>query len=446
MNNSKVNTILWIVSAVLLIVSIGFAVAYFTMKGDKDEYKRQLEFVYEKSFYELIDNVNNIEMNLSKLNSSNSQSYQADLVDKILEQSNMAQDNLATLPLDEQSINKTVSFINSTNGYCTSLSTQLAKGQALTDDQKYSIDALYDSAKNVKQEVNRFATLLTDNYSIVDNLKTNNQSLDTNFSRQFSTLEEPSVEYPQLIYDGPFSDSVLNKEIKGLPAGEVTKVEAQSNVKQDVFDYKSIEYSGMTEGKFVTYNYDLNFADDSRGFVQVTKQGGFILSYNRTHDLKRANMSQEECVQIAQKFVENLGIKDMTDVWYADAEGYLYVNLAYTIDDVVVYPDLIKVKVAMDDGTVVGLEAMTYAYNHTERKIAKPVATKTDAERAVTPELDVQKTTLCIIPNEYVGETLAWELQATGNGNQFYAYVDALTGELIKIMRVVETDDGNLLM
>ena len=385
-------------------------------------------------------------MNLSKLNSSNSQSYQADLVDKLLEQSNMAQDNLASLPLDEQSISKTVSFINKTNGYCTSLSNQLAKGKALTDDQKYSIESLYDSARNVKQEVNRFATLLSNDYSIVDNMKSSNESLDTNFSRQFSSLEEPSVEYPQLIYDGPFSDSVLNKEIKGLPAGEVTKVQAQEKITKEVFEYNSIDYSGSTEGKFVTYNYDLKFADGTTGFVQITKEGGFPLSYNRTHDLKVKKLSQEECVQIAEEFITKLGFENMKSVWYADAEGYLYVNLAYTINDIVVYPDLIKVKVAMDDGTVVGFEAMTYAYNHTERNIPKVVATKTDAERAVTPELSVQKTSLCIIPNEYVGETLAWEVQATGSGDQFYAYVDAQTGELIKIMRVVETDDGSLLM
>ncbi len=446
MNNSKLNTILWIVCATLLLISIGFAIAFFTASKDKDEYKKQLEFMYEKSFYELIDNVNNIEMNLSKLNSSNSQSYQADVVDKLLEQSNMAQNNLASLPLNDQSISKTISFINTTNGYCTSLSNQLSEGQALTDDQKYSVEALYDSAKNVKQEINRFATLLTNDYSIVDNMKYADNTMNSNFSQQFSTLEEPSVEYPQLIYDGPFSDSVLNQEIKGLSSEEVTKEQAQDKIKQDAFEYRSINYAGMTEGKFKTYNYNLTFDDNSVGFVQVTQNGGFVLSYNRTHDLKQVRYSQEECVEIAKKFIQNLGIEDMECVWYADAEGYLYVNLAYTINDVVVYPDLIKVKVAMDDGTVTGFEAMTYAYNHIERTIPKTVVTKTDAERAVQPELVVQKTTLCIIPNDYVGETLAWELQAVSNGNQFYAYVDAETGQLIRILKVVETDDGSLLM
>lgn len=446
MNKSIVNTILWVVCAVLLITAVAFAIAFFVSDNDKKEYKKQLEFVYEKSFYELIDNVNNIEMNLSKLSSANSQGYQADLVDKLVEQSNLAQDNLATLPLNDQAITKTISFINSTNGYCTSLATQLGKGKALSDDQKYSIEALYDSARNVKQEVNRFATLLTDDYSIVDNMKLVQNTLDSNFSKQFSSLEEPSVEYPQLIYDGPFSDSVLNKEIKGLSDKEVTRIEAQEKVKKDVFKYESISYGGMTDGKFKTYNFNLDYADGSKGFVQVTKNDGFILSYNRMHELKQIKMSQEECVDIAIKFVESLGIENMQSVWYANAQGYLYVNLAYTIDDVVVYPDLIKVKVAMDSGEVVGLEAMTYLYNHVERSIAKPVVTKTDAERAIAPELDSQKTTLCIIPNEYVGESLAWEMQATNNGMQFYAYVDAESGQLIKIMRVVETDDGSLLM
>ena len=446
MNNSKLNTILWVVSATLLIVAIAFAIAFFTASKDKEEYKKELEFMYEKSFYELIDNVNNIEMNLSKLSSTNSQSYQADVVDDLLEQSNMAQNNLASLPLTDQSISKTISFINSTNGYCTSLSSQLAKGQALTDDQKYDVEALYESAKNVKQEVNRFATLLTNDYSIVDNMKYAKNTMDSNFSNQFATLEEPSVEYPQLIYDGPFSDSVLNKEIKGLSDVQLTKDQAQAKITQELFGYDTIKYSGQTDGKFVTYNFTLNFSDGTVGFAQVTKQGGLLLTYTHTHSITKVRYSQEDCVEKAKQFVEELGITDMESVWYAEAEGYLFVNLAYKQDDVIVYPDLIKVKVAMDDGTITGLEAMSYAYNHTEREIPKAVATKADAERAVQPELIVQKTTLCIMPNEYVGESLAWELQAVSNGNQFYAYVDAQTGQLLKVLKVIETDDGSLLM
>lgn len=446
MEQSKINIVLWVASAVLLLTAVAFAIAYFVTAGNETKYKNQLEFVYEKSFYELVDNINNMEVNLSKLNSSNSRAYQADLVDKLVQESNQAQDNLASLPIDEQAISKTISFINSANGYCTSLAIQLAKGQGLSDDQKYSIEELYDSAQNVKQEVNRFATLLTNDYNIVENAKYNSGMMQSNFSKQFSTLEEPSVEYPQLIYDGPFSDSVLNKEIKGLSDKEVTKVEAQEIVKKDIFKYESISYDGMTDGKFVTYNFTLSFADNSVGFVQVTKNGGFILSYNRTHNIEHFHKSQEECVQIAENFARELGLKDMKSVWYADAEGYLYVNLAYCANEVVVYPDLVKIKVAMDKGLVVGLEGMTYAYNHVERKIPTPAIKENKAAESVALELDVQKMTLCIIPNEYVGETLAYELQATRNGMQFYVYVDANTGELIRVMRVVETDDGNLLM
>ena len=446
MNKTKLIAILWILSATLLLISVGFAIAFFITNKDSQEYKKQLEFMYEKSFYDLIDNVNNIEMNLSKLTSSNSQEYQADVVDKLLEQSNMAQNNLASLPLTDQSISKTISFINTTNGYCTSLSNQLGRGQALSDDQKYDVEALCDSAKNIKQEVNRFAVLLTNDYSIVDNMKSKNKELDSNFSQQFSSLQEPSVEYPQLIYDGPFSDSVLNQEIKGLQDKEFTQLQAQEQVNKDVFGYDKISYNGMTEGRFTTYNFELNFADNSKGFVQVTKKGGFILSFSRTHTLQKISYSQEKCVELAEKFVKDLGINDMECVWYADAEGYLYVNLAYKLDNIIVYPDLIKVKVAMDDGTIIGLEGMNYAYNHIERTVPKVITTETDAKRAVEPELMVQKVTLCIIPKEYVGESLAWELQAVGNGNQFYAYVDAETGQLVRILKVIETDDGSLLM
>ena len=109
--------------------------------------------------------------------------------------------------------------------------------------------------------------MLTNDYSIVDNMKYAKNTMDSNFSNQFATLEEPSVEYPQLIYDGPFSDSVLNKEIKGLSDVQLTKDQAQAKITQELFGYDTIKYSGQTDGKFVTYNFTLNFSDGTVGFA-----------------------------------------------------------------------------------------------------------------------------------------------------------------------------------
>ena len=42
----------------------------------------------------------------------------------------------------------------------------------------------------------------------------------------------------------------------------------------------------------------------------------------------------------------------MSVVWYNAQEGIGYVNLAPEIDGAIYYPDLVKVKIALDDGTL----------------------------------------------------------------------------------------------
>ena len=60
--------------------------------------------------------------------------------------------------------------------------------------------------------------------------------------------------------------------------------------------------------------------------------------------------------------------------------------------------------------------------------------------------MDVRTVRLAIIPNDYVGESLAYEFMCVSNGATYYIYVNAETGKQINILKVVETDDGNLLM
>ena len=60
--------------------------------------------------------------------------------------------------------------------------------------------------------------------------------------------------------------------------------------------------------------------------------------------------------------------------------------------------------------------------------------------------MDVRTTKLAIIPNDYVGETLTYEFMCINEGATYYVYVNAKTGEQVNILKIIETDDGNLLM
>ena len=47
------------------------------------------------------------------------------------------------------------------------------------------------------------------------------------------------------------------------------------------------------------------------------------------------------------------------------------INYAYVQNNVVIYSDLIKVKIALDNGEVLGIESTGYLNNHTTREYLK---------------------------------------------------------------------------
>lgn len=446
MNNTKLITGLWVCIAILTLVSVAFAIAYFTNQNQAGEYKDQLEYVYERSFYDLVDNVNNIEINLSKLGSSKSDIARKELIAKIISQTNMAQNNLSTLPIDSNEIGNTVSFINYVNGYLTSLNQKLGKNKSLTSDDLDNLENLYACSQKIKSEVNRYALLLESDYKIIDNAKDSTYEL-SRFSQTFSTLKEPSVDYPELIYDGPFSDSVINKEVKGLKENIISQAQAEEIVKnlKEKIGFENFEYIGEGKGKIPTFDYSLNFQNNSHGYLQITKNGGKVLTYSHTTEENYGVIDTEKCTLNAIEFAKNMGYQDMMGVWCEKAKNTAYVNLVYNHNGVAVYPDMIKVKLDTR-AQVCGFEASTYFYNHIDRVAITPKLSLAQAKENLPNDLLITQNRLVIIPGEYVGELYAYEFECEKNQNKFFIYINADTGEQENILRVIETENGELLM
>jgi len=436
-----------IVSLVLAgVISLGAiiftSVSWVNTVNALGAYKNQLEYVYERNLFELIDNINNVESNLSKLQVSSSKTVQSKYLATLVAEANSAQNNLSALPIEHNAISSTTNLINQLSGFC------LVKQQSLTEsglslDDLDQIDALHASSEEVKYELNRLSNMLATGYKIVDNTQNPNEKT-SDFNNQFSSLSNDVMEYPQLIYDGPFSDSVTNKKIKGLSKNEINIEEAKQKLTQWFKNIK-IENESETKGDFDTFNFDVDI-DGQKYYIQITKRDGMLLSVDSHVEEAKQNKTLDECETIASNFASLVGFESVKSVWSTINNGFAYVNLTYVENGVIIYPDMIKVKISLNSGKIVGWEAREWAYNHSTRSNLGATIDEIQARKSVPSSIDVRSTRLCIIPNEYVGESLAWEFMGVFSGSTYYVYVDANSGEQINILRVVETDDGNLLM
>ena len=136
--------------------------------------------------------------------------------------------------------------------------------------------------------------------------------------------------------------------------------------------------------------------------------------------------------------------KNMKETYYLKQNGIVTINYAYLQDEVTVYSDLIKLKVALDNGEILGIETTGYLNSHEERNIGDIKISKEDAAKNLNKKLDIKSENLAIIPTEWKTEILCWEFKGTIDGMDFLVYVNANTGKEEDILLIINTPNGTL--
>lgn len=427
---------------VLVVVSGVLAFGYFNSTRVSASYQTQLENTYERSLYELMSDINNIENNLAKATISTGTTSKQKLFSNIYNDCTQANEDLSRLPISHSSVNETTNFINQMGGFSYYAENKLKKGEELTTADLQSVNDLYSTCKYIKQILNDFNETYAGNFSILANTS---GYYDTNssFNSMFSSMQSEDSNFPTLIYDGPFSESQTKKQINGLSENIVSQEQALEKVKL-IYPDAEIGYQGETSGLFETYNYTLS-VNDRQVYVQVAKRDGFLLTISSYASSDKDEIELEECEKLAEQFANKLGL-DVKAVWSTKVTGMAYVNLTPVVDDVIIYADMIKVKISCFSGEILGWEAQSYAYNNVARTGLTATISENLARSKVSENLTIVSQRLALIPIEYSEEMLCYEYTCSLDNATYYVYINAKTGEEEKILKVIQTTSGNLLM
>ena len=351
------------------------------------------------------------------------------------------QNNISNLPIQGEDILASVRFINQLSGYTTTLEEKVAKGEALTSDELETLEELHQALISMKDNLNKMSNDMRNGYSILIASKEMNGDLNT-FSIDFSQIKAIDVDYPTMIYDGPFSDSVVNQKIKGLSGDEISQDKALEKLQSVLDNISTIENQGETNGKFSTYNFKIMTSDNQTLYAQVTKQGGNLLTISGHNDSDIKNIDMANAEKIALNFAEKNGIENAEVVWQEELNDQAYFNIAPVQDGVILYPDLVKVKVDMEYGNVIGYDAISYWTNHTERDLDS----SGNVEVSIPSKFTIKNKRLVLAPLDYNREVLCYEYECEKENITYYFYFNAQTGVEENILKVVQTSDSSKLM
>ena len=201
----------------------------------------------------------------------------------------------------------------------------------------------------------------------------------------------------------------------------------------------------MNNGEIECYNLKSETEQNGEVYAQISKVGGKLIMFNAYRDCSGEDLSEAEGVELAEQFLNSLGLTEMNCVWSYVSGSTQYLNFAFD-DGIIAYPDIVKVKVCRERGVVSGIDADGYYMNHTQREIKNAKYTVEEAREKVSKDLEIRSSALAIIPTGGGNERLAYEFIGDANGETYYVYLDAETLKQADIFKVVNTKQGRLLI
>lgn len=437
-------------SIIIVLFTIIIVLGLYTYKQQRN-FRQASENSYNMAFYEVVDYVQNVEVYLAKSMISNSAESGAESLTNVWREANLALSYLAQLPIESNELANTNKFLNQVSDYSYSLYRKNIKGEKLTEEDMKNIKNLHEYSVELENTLNQLSAdinggriswgELTDKGTVAFAQQVSNISKDS-----FSNLEQTFHEYSGLIYDGAFSEHITRKEKVGLTGNNINEETAQNKARElfDNSNIKEVASYGKSEGDINSYNFGITFNDDSTATVSISEKGGHVIYMDRNREVTTEIISQKDADKKAKEYLEKKGFKNMKETYYLKQSGIVTINYAYEQNGVIMYPDLIKVKVALDNGEILGIETSGYLNSHTERKLKEPKVSKEKARESLNNNLTIESEALAMIPTEWKTEVLCWEFEGNVDGLDFIVYVNAETGKEEDVLIITNTPNGTL--
>ncbi|MCC8120743.1 MAG: germination protein YpeB [Oscillospiraceae bacterium] len=428
-------------------LAVGFAIQGYSRTAQA---QRQSEQSALRAYYELTAAVAQMDADLQKLQYVTTPVLMQALCADLYGRAMTAQMALGELPDSHILLEQTCAFLARTGDYANALVKTCAL-QGCRQEDAQQLGQLADASAALS------AALLSLEEELADGSVDMAQLLDAERAlaqstgdgqagvggSSFQTIEADFPETPSLIYDGPFSEHLSRRTPLALEGLEELSQE-QAAQRAAAFlgcTVQDLTPTGQGEGALPTWAFRAGDA-----YVELTRQGGQALNLFNQRPVDQAAISAVQAVATARTFLQERGFACMQESYHIRQDNVLTIHFAPLQGEVLCYPDLVKVSVALDNGEIVGFEGHGWVMNHTLRALTDPQVSQEQAQAVVSSQLEVLSHRLALIPTAGELEVLCHEFTCrTGEDSHVLVYVNAATGQEERILLLLEDESGTLV-
>ena len=443
--------------AITIILAVIAVCAIIIACKNYKEYQIVKKNKYNMAFFEAVDYIENVESYLAKSLITKEAASSSENLIQVWRETNLAGSFLSQIPISTEGLSKTQKFLNQVSEYSYSLFRKNIKGENLTDKELDKLNELHDYSMEIKNTLNQLS-------EDINSKKLNWDDLDFNVSTMFAketgniskdgfdTIEHNFEQYDGLIYDGAYSEHIINDAQKGLTGDDIDEERAQK-IAEEFIENKNIYKilpNGLSEnGNIECYSFNIILKDEEKSSLEIaiSKKGGHVVFTNYNRNIGKEVISDEEAYSFAKNFLDSKNYNNIEKTYYTKQAGIMTINYASIQDEVIIYPDLIKVKVALDNGDILGIETTGYLNNNEKRDLNKNnIISAEKAKENINKNINLEGDRLAVIPTEFKTEIFCWEFKGKVNDRDFLIYVNVNTGKIEDILVITDTGNGELVM
>ncbi|CAI9388068.1 MULTISPECIES: germination protein YpeB [Bacillaceae] len=429
------------------VLTLGIAgVAYWGYQEHKEKNAVLLnaENNYQRAFHDLTYQVDLLHDQIGTTLAMNSQESLSPALAEVWRITSEAHSDVGQLPLTLLPFNKTEEFLANIGDFSYRTAVRDLNSEPLSDDEYKKLDELYKEAADIQDELRNVQHLVLENnlrWMDVEMALATDKQLDNTIIDGLKTVENKVEGYQETSF-GVTNVNMEKKDenFKHLKGKKISEKEAE-NIAKEFAEFKNPVDVKVTEsGEGSNYGfYSVTLKEkgtDIEANMDITKQGGYPIWSIVSRDVKKDKISLNEANNNAVKFLKDHNFKNLALFESMQYENIGVFNFVTEVDGVKIYPDSIKMKVALDNGNIIGFAAEDYLIANTEREIKDPVISKQDALKKINKQVNIMDDGLAIILNDLNEEVLCYEFIGTLGEDTYRIYINADSGTEEKVEKL----------
>ncbi len=431
---------------VLFIALTGAGYWGYQENQEKNSILIKAENQYQRAFHDLNYHINQLHDELGKTLALNSRKQLSSSLANVWRLSYIAHSDVGQLPLVLIPFNKTEEFLSNIGDFSYRIAIRDLSKNPLSNQEYNTLKTLYKDSKEIQTELRNVQTKVIENHlrwmDVELALAQEDKNMDNTIIDGFKTVDKKVAEFPEV--DWGIGSNTLHKaskekgsEIKGnIISSEVAKKHALS-----FLHLTSAQNIKVTEtGKGLNYKAYSVMIEKNKNkiYLDITKAGGHVVWMLINREVPEENLSPDQAVEKAAVFLKNHQYLAMEETSISKNDHSLIISFAYKQDGVIVYPDTVNVKVALDKGEIIGFQSIDYIINHKKRNIPVSIISEAEAKGKVNPELNIQSMKKAIIENFDGLEVLTYEITGVLDKNIYKIYINAENGDEEEIKKITQ--------